>query len=104
MLHIMTVLDTAKNTYNKQGRIRQVALDKQCHPSVCRRRPARRTVVVFPVVGITFMAIAMVLAVKFWPALTESHPASGDLKVRQLKVCPHRRALPSQNAQHFQHF
>jgi Kef-type K+ transport system membrane component KefB len=27
------------------------------------------TVVVFPVVGITFMAIAMVLAVKFWPWL-----------------------------------
>ena len=33
MLHTMMVLDTGSNTHNKRGHIRQLAFDKECHPS-----------------------------------------------------------------------
>ena len=44
----MVILDTTHNAYNKRGHIRQVALDKWCHPrctatprTATRRRPTR---------------------------------------------------------------
>ena len=42
----MVILDTRKSASNKRGRIRQVALDKYCHPKAVERPPhvrARQT-------------------------------------------------------------
>ena len=64
----MVILDTTKHAWNKWGRIRQVALDKLCHPTdvpiLCgAARPFSFHIVIAVVISIIIIIIIIIIVV-----------------------------------------